>query len=247
MLASKSGNNIIVELLCQARIKANGNECQERMHVFMFPYYSLVRYKVMDILVGDSFLNRKELVEQVTYQIVSYAYETYFKFVYPYEYRLAKNNGLLKGQTDKEKNDYFIETLSAKEEWILYCFEKYPKLNSMLKAYSKGIITHLKNLTTSIETDCRQLKSYFCIEEFKVKDICIVEGDLHAGRCVSSVTFQNDIKLYYKPRNAANEKFLLDVTSYLGNMGLRINIGIPLFLDKDTYSWHLHINGKELS
>lgn len=237
---------MIAGLLYQARIKANGNECQEKIHVFMFPYYSLVRYKVMDILVGDSFLNRKELVEQVTYQVVSYAYETYFKFVYPYEYRLAKDNGLLKGQTDKEKNDYFIETLSAKEEWILYCFEKYPKLNYMLKAYTKGIIAHLKHFATSIETDCHQLISYFCIGEFKVKDICIVEGDLHAGRCVSSVTLQNGIKLYYKPRNAANEKFLLDVNSYLGNMGLRINIGIPLFLDKDTYSWHLHINGKEL-
>jgi len=49
---------MIAGLLYQARIKANGNECQEKTHVFMFPYYSLVRYKVMDILVGDSFLTQ---------------------------------------------------------------------------------------------------------------------------------------------------------------------------------------------
>ena len=235
------------EILYHARVLAGRKESKWGEHVFIFPYYSLVRNRIANIILKNSFIQKDNIAEQLTYQIVSYAYDMFFKFVYPYEYKLAKENGLLEGCTDEEQNVFFIEILSGKEEWIKYCFEKYPKLKYMIEAYTEGILAHIEDFLSSLENDHKQLNSFFCLGDSNVNEICIIEGDLHGGRCVSSITFQNGVKLYYKPRSATNEKFLLDIVSCLNSMGLRIKMGIPLFLDKDTYSWHIHITTKEIA
>ena len=50
------------------------------------------------------------MVEQLSYQVVSYAYNNYFKFVYPFEFNLAKENNFLKGRTDRKKVYSFVIT-----------------------------------------------------------------------------------------------------------------------------------------
>lgn len=49
------------------------------------------------------------------------------------------------------------------------------------------------------------------------------------------------LKLYYKPRGAANEKFIMSIISALDKMGLSIQIGIPAFIDRENYSWHFQV------
>lgn len=48
--------------------------------------------------------------------------------VYKYELKLAINYNLAKGANQKEKELFFINTLSRTDEWIKYFFEKYPNL-----------------------------------------------------------------------------------------------------------------------
>ena len=79
------------------------------------------------------------------------------------------------------------------------------------------------------------------MKESKIDEISLFEGDLHAGNCVSSVLFLNGTKLYYKPRGAANEKFIMSIISALDKMGLSIQIGIPAFIDRENYSWHFQV------
>lgn len=239
--------NIVTEILYRTQM-CSMDENRGNKRVFMFPYYSLIRDKLSAIVSNVCIpIQKNEIIEQLVYQVVSYAYDNYFKFVYPYEYKLAKENGLLRGSTSEEQNNYFIFYISAKREWIEYFFEKYPKLHSMLQAYSIGIMAHIKEMFASLSKDYEYLNSHFCCENSIVNAIHIFEGDLHGGRCVSSIIFRNGIKLYYKPRGCANERFLLAFVSCLSKMGLKINIGIPLFLDKDNYSWHLHINSKDIN
>lgn len=71
--------------------------------------------------------------------------------------------------------------------------------------------------------------------------LVFLKGILHAGNCVSSVLFLNGTKLYYKPRGAANEKFIMSIISALDKMGLSIQIGIPAFIDRENYSWHFQV------
>lgn len=79
------------------------------------------------------------------------------------------------------------------------------------------------------------------MKESKIDEISLFEGDLHAGNCVSSVLFLNGTKLYYKPRGAANEKFIMSIISALDKMGLSIQFGIPAFIDRENYSWHFQV------
>lgn len=229
---------MLQEIIELARLNKRNDDSQ----IFLFPYYAFIKKEVKGIVPSSILYCKATMVESLTYQIVSYAYEHYFKYVYPYEFRLAKDNGLLLGATDEDKNRYFIDYLSAQEEWVNYCFEKYPHLLWMLESYSDRIIRHIQKLLVSIQNDYKQLIESFDLRDSLLEDIKVFEGDLHDGRCVSSVTFQNGVKLYYKPRNASNEKFLIDVRSYLEQIGLSVRVGIPHSLDFITYSWHLHIN-----
>ncbi|WP_169311311.1 DUF4135 domain-containing protein [Hallella multisaccharivorax] len=215
--------------------------------IFLYPYYSYVQQKISSVVPNDTIMGKSNHINSLTYQIVSYAYENYFKFVYPYEYRLAKNNNYLSGDTDKEQNRDFVVNLSSEEEWIEYLFEKYPKLLYMLETYTNGIILYLKKFLSSLQKDYQLLNSFFKLENSGVDEIQLFKGDLHNEECVSSVSFSNGVKLYYKPRCAANEKFLSDVIDLLRGMGWDVKLGIPKYIDGCSYSWHLHISPKEMT
>lgn len=96
---------------------------------------------------------------------------------------------------------------------------------------------HIDRLLFALKADIES----FSMKESKIDEISLFEGDLHAGNCVSSVLFLNGTKLYYKPRGAANEKFIMSIISALDKMGLSIQIGIPAFIDRENYSWHFQV------
>lgn len=96
---------------------------------------------------------------------------------------------------------------------------------------------HIDRLLFALKADIES----FAMKESKIDEISLFEGDLHAGNCVSSVLFLNGTKLYYKPRGAANEKFIMSIISALDKMGLSIQFGIPAFIDRENYSWHFQV------
>ena len=217
--------------------KQTCNNAQEGKGFFMFPYYNYIYDAITKIIDIYPFLQTDDIVEQLSYQVVSYAYNTYLKFVYPFEFNLAKENNFLKGSTEEEQSLFFRDTLSSNDEWITYFFEKYPKLLSILESYSVNIMHHIDRLLSALKVDIESS----AIKDLKITEIKLFEGDLHEGNCVSSVLFFNGTKLYYKPRGAANEKFIADTISVLDKMGLSIHLGIPAFIDRNSYSWHLQV------
>ena len=84
----------------------------------MFPYYNYIYDAITKIIDNYPFLQTDDIVEQLSYQVVSYAYNTYLKFVYPFEFNLAKENNFLKGSTEEEQSLFFRDTLSSNDEWI---------------------------------------------------------------------------------------------------------------------------------
>lgn len=109
------------------------NGIQEKKGFFMFPYYHFIYDTITKIIDNYPFVQIDGMVEQLSYQVVSYAYNNYFKFVYPFEFNLAKENNFLKGRTDEEKSLFFRDNLSSNDEWIMYFFEKYPKLITLIE------------------------------------------------------------------------------------------------------------------
>lgn len=212
--------------------KSTCKDMQERKGFFMFPYYNYIYDAIAKIIDKYPFVQMNDIVGQLSYQVVSYAYNNYLKFVYPFEYNLAKENNFLKGYTEEEQSQFFRDKLSSNDEWIIYFFEKYPKLLSILESYTVNIMLHIDRLLFALKADIES----FAMKESKIDEISLFEGDLHAGNCVSSVLFLNGTKLYYKPRGAANEKFIMSIISALDKMGLSIQFGIPAFIDRENYS-----------
>lgn len=210
---------------------------QERKGIFMFPYYNYIYETITKIVDKYSLVQMDTIGGQLSYQVVSYAYNNYLRFVYPFEFDLAKESNFLKGSTEEEQSLFFRDTLSSNVEWITYFFEKYPKLLSILESYSVNIIQHIDRLFSALKEDIESS----IIKESKIVEINLFEGDLHAGNSVSSVLFFNGTKLYYKPRGTANEKFIIDITSVFEKKGLSVRLGIPPFIDRGHYSWHFQV------
>lgn len=219
------------------------NGIQEKKGFFMFPYYHFIYDTISKIIDNYPFVQMNEMTGQLSYQVVSYAYNNYFKFVYPFEFNLAKENNFLKGHTEEEQSLFFRDNLSSNDEWITYFLEKYPKLTTILECYFVNIMRHIDRIMSSLKEDIENS----LIENSKIEEINLFEGDVHTGSCVSSVLFHNGTKLYYKPRGAANEKFIEDTVSILNMMGLTIHLGIPTFIDKSSYSWHLQVKPCEMN
>lgn len=219
------------------------NGIQEEKGIFMFPFYHFIYDTINKIIDNYPFVQLDRIVGQLSYQVVSYAYNNYFKFVYPFEFNLAKENNFLKGHTEEEQSLFFRDNLSSNDEWITYFLEKYPKLTAILESYFVNIMRHIDNVLSALKVDIENS----LIADSEIAEINLFEGDLHTGKCVSSVLFHNGTKLYYKPRGANNEKFIMETISTLNMMGLSIHLGIPTFIDKGSYSWHLQVKPCEMN
>lgn len=115
--------------------KSTCKNMQERKGFFMFPYYNYIYDAITKIIDKYPFVQMDGVVGLLSYQVVSYAYNNYLKFVYPFEFNLAKENNFLKGYTEEEQGLFFRDKLSSNDEWITYFFEKYPKLLSILELF----------------------------------------------------------------------------------------------------------------
>ncbi|MDD2602108.1 MAG: hypothetical protein PHX91_04070, partial [Prevotella sp.] len=73
--------------------------------------------------------------------------------VYKYELKLAVNYNLAKGANQKEKELFFINTLSRNDEWIKYFFEKYPNLTHLLETYTYRIINYVTSFSHKFEKE----------------------------------------------------------------------------------------------
>ena len=232
----KNDMNLKLEILKYSQ-KTTCKNTQERKEVFMPPYYNYIFDAITKVIDKYPFLLMNDIIEQLSYQVVSYAYTSYLKFVYTFEFKLAQENDFLEGNTAEEQSIFFRDTLSSNDEWITYFFDKYPKLLSILESYSVNIIQHIDHLLSALKVDIE----CSAIKKSKIIEVNLFEGDLHAGNCVSSILFLNGTKLYYKPRGAANEKFVIDTISVLNKIGLSIQLGVPTFIDRCSYSWHKHV------
>lgn len=106
-------------LLCNNSLSCTPSAMYEGC--FCASYYVLV-VKLISLSLKDAQCLNKECINDVAYQIVRYAYSNYMDSVYKYELKLAINYNLAKGANQKEKEFFFINTLSRNDEWIKYFF-----------------------------------------------------------------------------------------------------------------------------
>lgn len=164
-----------------------------------------------------------------------------------YEYRLAKKHGLI---DISEKSKTYIESdgmllLTNDLDWWSYLLEKYNALNFILFNIINNISSYIKHVLTIYANDIQYLREYN--DAFKaLESINLFIGDLHHDRSVTAFNFHNGTKWYLKDRNTSNECFLKTFIYILNQFGTDIKLGMPYSIDRETHSWHKHINNADM-
>lgn len=234
---------LLDELLKISDLFANNDLEKDYSNVFFAPYYQYIESQVESSLSKINKEFSAKFSGDIAFQVVSYVYKNYFKYIYTFEYQLAKQNKLFQERNNSEGINDFITKISCSREWIEYLFEKYPILYNIINDYSIHILDYISEIILHFLQDSDVLLKVFGVNSDSLESIQLFKGDLHDWRCVSLLEFKNGTAIYYKPRNANNEEFLQSMITELNKSGLDITLGIPNFISKKNYSWHLHICG----
>ena len=231
--------------ICQSNMQKEWHVFKNQQ-IFIFPFYLYIKNQIQKIFEKLPNCFSSEIVRDLAAQIVNFTYNNYFKYVYDYELRLADEYNLLKGENATQKERYFLSYLSNDSDWITYLFEKYPKLDQMLDVFTKRILLYLDEVLSHVTSDSNRIAEVFNLKNSIVDSIRLFDGDLHNGKCVCSITYSNGVKIYHKPRSSDNEEFLINYIDHLKNIGLNVRIEIPPEINRKEYSWHMHINHKDV-
>ena len=102
-------------------------------------------------------------------------------------------------------------------------------------------LTMYPRISNIFANDIQYLKKHN--GDFKaLESIDLFIGDLHHDHSVTAFNFYNGTRWYLKDRNTSNECFLKTFISILNQYGTDIRLGIPCSIDRETHSWHRHIN-----
>ena len=164
-----------------------------------------------------------------------------------YEYRLAKEHGLI---AHSENAKTYIESdgmlsLTNDIDWWSYILEKYSALNFILFNVVNNVSSYIKHVSNIYANDIQYLKKHS--DDFRaLESIDLFIGDMHHDRSVTAFNFHNGTRWYLKDRNTSNECFLKTFISILNQYGADIRLGIPYSIDMETHSWHKHINNVDV-
>lgn len=185
--------------------------------------------------------------QNIVEQSYSYAINKVLDKTLAYEYRLAKEHGLI---AHSEKAKTYIESdgmlsLTNDIDWWSYILEKYCALNFILFNVVNNVSSYIKHVSNIYANDIKYLKKHS--EDFKeLESIDLFIGDMHHDRSVTAFNFHNGTRWYLKDRNTSNECFLKTFISILNNYGADIRLGIPYSIDMETHSWHKHIDNVDV-
>ena len=239
---------LISEILKYCDEVQNNKEVRSRCSsIFLAPYYLYIEERIKSLSLEVNLLLYDNMTPDLAYQIAKYAYGQYFMYIYPYEYQLALNNGLFEKTHLNTELDPFVSQISHEKNWIIYLFDKYPKLLVLLDSFTDSIISYIREVLVHYVTDSTDLNETWALSQTKLVHLGLFEGDIHNGRCVVSITFETGAKIYYKPRNASNEFFFESVLKFLNDIGLLVKIGIPKYINKQGYSWHIKVSEQDFS
>jgi len=149
----------------------------------------------------------------------------------------AREKGLLKGNTPKERYEYFLSHISQKDV-ALAKLQEFPVLARRLAA----MISHWAlSSTKTLERLCKDwedIKNTFGKDPgVLVLDKAVSTGDMHGNGQVTTFKFSSGFKLVYKPRSLAIDLHFQRLLSWLNDTGFAAPFRILKILNRDTYGW----------
>lgn len=148
----------------------------------------------------------------------------------------------------KERIEY-IEQCSTAQLTDLWdqMFLIYPVLKRLIMQWITDFTTHVITLYQRLETDLNDISQMLGSTPGR---ICMIDGgdsDIHNGRCVHIVSFENGMKIVYKPRSLKLDQIWQD---YLQDMAIKSGIGlfkVPWILQRKEYGYEEYIERKPVN
>jgi type 2 lantibiotic biosynthesis protein LanM len=154
------------------------------------------------------------------------------------ELAVASRARLLKGSTPEARFSFFCECL-ADPSFAKFLLAQYPVLVRRCIAIADGWEQATRSLLARIAASESKLISAFFENKHPGHLISArALGDVHCrGHAVHVLSFQSGVKLVYKPRPVALERYYYDLIAWLNDRGLAPELKMLRTLDEGTFGW----------
>lgn len=156
------------------------------------------------------------------------------------DYHIYLRNKGIKTNSINERIAEYLEVTKNDSFFELF-FTKFPVLKEKIIVELTNCIQFIKEIVDNFNHDKSTLKKYFKTDMKLVDKIILSAGDKHEGKSVAIVQFSCGYRLVYKPREASTDKFFTDVIN-LFNKHESYGLKTPKLFNKETHSWHEHID-----
>lgn len=149
---------------------------------------------------------------------------------------------------DMERIEYIEQCSAAQlnDLWNRLLFT-YPVLRHLIMQWITDFTTHVTTLYQRLETDMEDISKMLGRNPGRIRMIDGGDSDIHNGRCVHIVSFENGMKIVYKPRSLKLDRIWQD---YLQELAVKSGIGffkVPWILQKKEYGYEEFIERKPVS
>ncbi|URZ08543.1 type 2 lanthipeptide synthetase LanM family protein [Clostridium felsineum] len=143
-----------------------------------------------------------------------------------------KELNLLEGKDGRDRYLNFLDMCYKSPDQIKSFYNKYPVLCRIIIQKMLDLLTSLKDMFLNLDSNFVKINSLFNINTNIIKNIEISLGDTHQhGASVAEITFHNNKKYIYKPRNLYIEKAFNTLLEFINkNSNLK-----NLFITKAFY------------
>jgi type 2 lantibiotic biosynthesis protein LanM len=155
------------------------------------------------------------------------------------ELQIAGLQGLLPGNTPKERFDSFIEYLRQQDR-IIALLQEYPIMANQLVIAIEQWVTVSQEFLHRLCEDWQEIQTIFSPQQElgKLVEIKTGEGDSHRdGRSVATVKFSSGLQLIYKPRSLAVDEHFQQLLTWLNRRCDRLQFRTIAVLNRNSYGW----------
>lgn len=178
-----------------------------------------------DILC-DADRTKYEVISFITKQLNAIAYRTLIL-----ETNIARERGILKGETSEERGRYFFHTLLASPDYLMEIYENYPELLRLMDLRMKYSLVFIETIFSDTKNNLEKIQNSLNDGKplGKIASIEFSAGDTHnKGKSVSKLLFHyNDEEkiIVYKPRNLVIDAQFNRFLEWVNKSDIGVNVG----------------------
>jgi type 2 lantibiotic biosynthesis protein LanM len=164
------------------------------------------------------------------------------------ELHIARLEGLLRGDTSRERHTDFLEhVLNGEAAKVFFC--NYPVLARQVTSHIKQLTKNCGIFLQRLNNDFGQIRQTFFQSTHPGTLVSVfAAGDFHkGGLTVLILEFSSGAKLVYKPRSLAAEIHFQRLLHFLNQHGADPEFRCITFIDGDNYGWVEFVESKPCS